>query len=553
MTQQHPSLLTESKAWHDLQHHANVEQIVHLKTLFAEDPLRPQKFSIQAAGLDLDFSRNWIEERTLKLLEKLLQNQKFDEKRQALVSGQKWNHTEGRAALHTALRDKNKTPLEVDGLNVPEAVQVELDKMRSFVESVYRGSFVGHTQKKIKYVINIGIGGSDLGPYMVTEALKPFIGKDSPKVLFVSNVDGSHLYDALAQVNLDETLFLIASKTFATQETMMNAMVAKQKLIEFYNGDESAVAHHFIALSTNDAEVVRFGINPQYIFRFWDWVGGRYSIWSTIGMSIALAVGFENFEKLQKGAFEMDQHFLTAEPTKNMPVVLALLGVWYNNFLGWQSHAIIPYIQNLHRFPAFLQQLDMESNGKSVDRDGHRVDYQTGQTVWGEPGANGQHAFFQLIHQGTKMISSDFILAAKPFHESDLHHRVLIANFVAQTEALMNGLTREQVDKELASLSAEERIFLAPHKVFEGNRPSNTILMERLTPETLGALIALYEHKVFVQGVIWNVNSFDQYGVELGKKLAKTVLSELESGVVGTSHDSSTASVLSKIIEMRAR
>jgi glucose-6-phosphate isomerase len=499
----------------------------------------------------------------MSLLFALARDRGVPEMCEAMFSGQKINVTENRAVLHVALRNLENTPIEVDGKDVMPLVNRELEKMRTFSEKIRSGEWKGHTGKPIRYAVNIGIGGSDLGPVMVTEALKPYA--DGPQVFFVSNIDGTHLAETLKKVDIEETLFIVASKTFTTQETMTNARSAKIALLKHYQGDKKAVARHFVALSTNREAVDAFGIDTENMFKFWDWVGGRYSLWSSIGLSIVLNLGFENFHELLSGAHDMDKHFRTVSLEKNMPVILALLGVWYNNFFGYETQALLPYDQYLHRFAAYFQQGDMESNGKYIDRQGKPVNYQTGPIIWGEPGTNGQHAFYQLIHQGTRVIPCDFIGAAKSHNPLGDHHQILMSNFIAQTEALMTGKTEEEVRKELekqfkeTDLSREqidseiERLLL--HKVFTGNRPTNTILFKRLTPRILGSLIALYEHKVFVQGVIWNINSYDQMGVELGKQLAKKILADFKAiekhPRTSLKHDSSTVALMRYYLKNR--
>jgi glucose-6-phosphate isomerase len=458
-----------------------------------------------------------------------------------MFAGEKINWTEGRAVLHVALRNRANTPIEVDGEDVMPAINAVLEKMRRFSEAVRNGGWRGATGRAITDVVNIGIGGSDLGPAMVCAALQHYA--DGPNAHFVSNVDGTDIAETLKRVDPETTLFLVASKTFTTQETMSNAHTARNWLVGALG--EDAVARHFAALSTNAGAVAEFGIDPDNMFEFWDFVGGRYSLWSAIGLSIALRIGFERFEELLEGAHAMDRHFLEAEPRANMPLTLALLGVWYNNFFGAETHALLPYDQYLSRFAAYFQQGDMESNGKSVNRDGQRVDYQTGPVIWGEPGTNGQHAFYQLMHQGTKLIPADFIGFVETLNPVGDHHAKLMANFFAQTEALAFGLAAENVEAQMraAGLDEDRIAMLTPHRTFEGNRPTNSILVDRLTPRTLGSLIALYEHKIFCQGVLWNINSFDQWGVELGKVLAQRILAELESGEVGE-HDASTTGLI---------
>jgi glucose-6-phosphate isomerase len=457
-----------------------------------------------------------------------------------MFNGEKINNTENRAVLHTALRNRSSKSVIVDGQDVMPEIRSVLQHMRVFSESVRNGDWKGYSGEKIVDIVNIGIGGSDLGPVMVTEALKPY-GKPGLKVHFVSNVDATHIAEVLKYVNPETTLFIIASKTFTTQETIANANTAKKWFLD-YAKDEKYIAKHFVALSTNSKEVSKFGIDTKNMFEFWDWVGGRYSLWSAIGLSIALYIGMDNFEELLTGAFEMDEHFRYTPFEENIPVILAVLGIWYNNFFGAETHAILPYDQYLHRFPAYFQQGDMESNGKRVTRDGEVVDYSTGPIIWGEPGTNGQHAFYQLIHQGTKLIPADFIAPVKSHNPIDEHHLMLLSNFFAQTEALMKGKSEDEARNELKNqgLSGEALDKLLPHKIFEGNKPTNSILVDMITPRSLGSLIAMYEHKIFVQGIIWNINSFDQWGVELGKQLAKVILPELKNDEKVNSHDSST-------------
>lgn len=530
---------TSTEAWKKLTDHFEKVKDKHLRSWFSENPARFKDFSIQTDDLLIDYSKNRIDKEAIKLLIELAKECKLNEAREAMFSGEHINATEDRAVLHTALRNLSDKNITVDGQDISADVSKELTKIESFCNRVHNGDWQGFTGKKITDIINIGIGGSDLGPHMVTEALKPYHVKGI-QVHYVSNVDGSHLFETLKKVNQETTLFLIASKTFTTQETMTNAESAKRWFLE--KGKENEIEKHFAALSTNEDKVKSFGINPQNMFGFWDWVGGRYSLWSAIGTSIALAVGFDNFKKLLNGANKMDQHFLNTPFNENIPVMLGLIGIWYNNFFGAESESVLPYDQYLHRFPAYLQQGNMESNGKSVDRNGEKVNYQTGPIIWGEPGTNGQHAFFQLIHQGTKLIPCDFLAAAKAYHPWEDHHQKLLSNFFAQTEALMNGKTEEEVRKELkdSGKSEEEIKKLLPYKVFEGNKPTNSILYKELNPETLGSLIAMYEHKIFVQGVIWNIYSFDQWGVELGKQLASTILPELNDQNQISTHDSST-------------
>jgi glucose-6-phosphate isomerase len=534
------SHLTLSTAWRALAvHHKNIVG-THMRDMFAADPRRFEKFSLAFNDILLDYSKNRITEETMKLLFALARQEDVEGWREKMFNGEKINFTEERAVLHTALRNRSNRPILVDGRDVMPDVQKVLAQMKQFCHNVRSGTWQGYTGKGISDIVNIGIGGSDLGPAMVTEALKPY-GKPDLHVHFVSNIDGTHLAEVLKKVRPETTLFLVASKTFTTQETMTNAASARRWFLDAA-GDENAVAKHFVALSTNTREVVKFGIDPRNMFEFWDWVGGRYSLWSAIGLSIALSIGYENFEELLAGAFEMDEHFRTTPLEKNMPVILALLGIWYNNFFGAQTHAILPYDQYLHRFAAYFQQGDMESNGKFVERSGAKVDYSTGPVIWGEPGTNGQHAFYQLIHQGTKLIPCDFIAPIETHNPLGEHHRILLSNFFAQTEALMKGKSPEEIRKEseASGMKGNELEALLPHKVFEGNRPTNSILVRKVTPRTLGSLIALYEHKIFVQGIIWNINSFDQWGVELGKQLARAILPELNSSKGVTTHDSST-------------
>jgi len=540
--------LTRSPAWAALAQHRQEFGDTHMRDLFAADPARFDRFSVEAAGLFLDYSKNRITPETLNLLLDLARQQDVAGWRDRMVSGAPINLTEGRAVLHTALRNRSDRPVTVDGRDVMPAVRAVLERMDAFAAAVRDGVWTGYTGQPITDVVNIGIGGSDLGPVMVTEALKPFA---HPHVAlhFVSNIDGTHLAETLKWLDPETTLFIVASKTFTTQETLTNAHSARRWFLESAK-DPAHVAKHFVAVSTNEAEVVKFGIDPANMFGFWDWVGGRYSLWGAIGLPIAIAIGPERFAELLTGARAMDEHFRDAPLERNMPVLLALLGVWYVNFWGASSHAVLPYDQYLHRFTAYLQQLDMESNGKSVTRDGEPVDHATGPVVFGEPGTNGQHAFYQLIHQGTALIPCDFVATAtshNPIGESaGAHHRILLSNVFAQAEALMRGKTADEVRAEMtrAGKAPDAVEALVPHRVFTGNRPSNTILVKSLTPATLGALIALYEHKVFVQGVVWNINSFDQWGVELGKQLASSILPELEAVPQDGAHDSSTTGLM---------
>jgi glucose-6-phosphate isomerase len=551
--------LTESPAWKSLQkHHADAAHW-NLRELFGKDPARSERYRAEACGLYLDYSKNLIQDETLRLFRDLIAQAGVEERREAMFRGDKINFTEKRAVLHTALRYQGSKPILEDGKDVMPGVRAVLEKMRVFCGRIRSGEWKGHTGKPIRYVVNIGIGGSDLGPVMATEALKPYSydasGKQRIEAHFVSNVDATHLVETLRRVELDQTLFLVASKTFTTQETMVNAHSARDALLKIFGGDVSSVAKHFAALSTNIPAVKAFGIDPENAFEFWDWVGGRYSCWSAIGLSIALFIGFDNFQAFLRGADAMDTHFREAPVAQNLPMILASLGIWYNDFFGAQTQGIMPYDQYLHRLPAYLQQADMESNGKSRARSGARVDYSTGAIIWGEPGTNGQHSFYQLIHQGTRLIPCDFIAPMQSHNPVGSHHRILLSNCFAQTEALMVGKTLSEAEGELRAqgMPESEVKALAPYKVFEGNRPTNTLLMPKVTPETLGSLIALYEHKIFVQGVIWDINSYDQMGVELGKQLAKTLQGELEAGeknamppsqLNGLNHDSSTKALM---------
>lgn len=531
-------------AWNALTQHK--ADNLSIPQLFAEDASRFDKYSLHFENeLLVDFSKNAINDKTLTLLRQLANECGLDSAKNAMFSGKKINRTEDRAVLHVALRNRANTPIAVDGKDVMPEVNAVLAKMKDFCEHVISGEWKGYTGKAITDVINIGIGGSDLGPYMVTEALRPY--KNHLNMHFVSNVDGTHIAEVLRKVNPETTLVLVASKTFTTQETMTNALSARKWLLDSAK-DESAVAKHFVALSTNAKEVEKFGIDTANMFEFWDWVGGRYSLWSAIGLSIALSLGFENFEQLLAGAHAMDQHFLLTPIEKNIPTTLALVGIWNNNFLGAESEAILPYDQYMHRFAAYFQQGNMESNGKFVGRDGKPVTHQTGPIIWGEPGTNGQHAFYQLIHQGTKLIPCDFIAPAQTHNPLSDHHNKLLSNFFAQTEALAFGKSKEVVEKEFleAGKTLEEVVEIVPFKVFTGNKPTNSILVQKITPYSLGALIAMYEHKIFVQGVIFNIYSFDQWGVELGKQLANRILPELENNEEITSHDSSTNGLINQ-------
>jgi glucose-6-phosphate isomerase len=538
--------ITETRSWKELtEHHLAIAPIL-MRDLFAQDGDRFRRFSLRQDDLLLDFSKNRITEKTMALLWALAREAGVAAMRDRLFAGEPINLTEGRSVLHVALRNRGNRPIQVDGADVMPEVNRALEHMRSFSEAVRGGAWTGFTGKPIRAIVNIGIGGSDLGPVMVTEALAPYRRADLD-LHFVSNVDGSHIAEALKRVDPETTLFLVASKTFTTQETMTNAHSARRWFLQ-HAKDPKHVAKHFVALSTNAKEVAQFGIDPANMFVFWDWVGGRYSLWSSIGLPIALAIGFQNFERLLDGAFEMDEHFRATPLEQNLPVTLALLGVWYNNFFGAETHAILPYDQYLHRFPAYFQQGDMESNGKRVTRDGRAVTYQTGPVIWGEPGTNGQHAFYQLIHQGTKLVPCDFLAAVETHNPLGQHHQLLLANFFAQPEALMRGRDETEARLELAGqgLTGNALDALLPHKVFPGNRPTNSLLYQKLDPKTLGRLIALYEHKIFVQGVIWNVNSYDQWGVELGKKLASAIVPELQTADDIATHDSSTNALINE-------
>ncbi len=538
-------------AWKKLQEHYKEIKQVSLQELFENDPKRFDKFSCCTKDLVLDYSKNRITQKTMGLLVDLAKECQLEKCRSLFFSGAAINATEHRAVLHTALRNFSSQPIYVEGKNVMPEVKKVLRQMKSFCESIHNGKHRGYTGKRIKYIVNIGIGGSDLGPLMVTEALKPY-WKKGIETYFVSNIDGSHIAETLKKVNAEETLFLIASKTFTTQETMTNAFTARNWFLKKAK-KESHIAKHFVALSTNEKEVLRFGIDSKNMFAFWDWVGGRYSLWSAIGLSISLTIGFKAFSDLLKGAHHIDKHFREAPLKENMPVILALLGIWYTNFFGAQTEAILPYDQYLHRFPAYFQQGNMESNGKQTDRSGKPVQYATGPIIWGEPGTNGQHAFYQLIHQGTPLIPCDFIAAAQSQNPIGDHHEKLMSNFFAQTEALLNGKSAPQVKEELRKqgLSPQEIKKLTPFKVFKGNKPTNSILVKKLTPFALGELIALYEHKIFTQGVIWNIYSFDQWGVELGKQLANKILPELLDNKPIKSHDSSTNGLINAYKRMR--
>ena len=542
--------LTDLNAWNELEKNYTVVRGQTMRDMFAADPNRFEEFSVSLGNLLLDYSKNRITKETMKLLVKLAQEAGVEKAREAMFSGEKINITENRAVLHTALRNRSDRPVYVDGKDVMPQIKAVLEKMKTFSTAVRDGEWKGATGKAMTDVVNIGIGGSDLGPVMVVEALKHYQQKGLNSH-FVSNVDGTHMVETLKNLNPETTLFIVASKTFTTQETLTNAKTARDWLVKALG--EEAVSKHFVALSTNTEEVKKFGIDPANMFEFWDWVGGRYSLWSAIGLSIAIAVGYDNFVELLTGGFEMDEHFRNAPLDKNIPVILGLLGVWYHNFFGAEAYAVLPYDQYLHRLPAYLQQADMESNGKGVTKDGKPVSYTTGPILFGEPGTNGQHSFYQLIHQGTHLIPCDFIVPAISLNETGDHHPILLSNVFAQAEALMKGKTAAEVRAEFEAQGAsEEKIqALLNHKIFSGNRPSNTILVERIDPRTLGRLIAMYEHKIFVQGVIWNVNSYDQWGVELGKQLAKKILPEIKSATTVTTHDSSTNGLINAARSMR--
>ena len=534
---------TSTTSWKALEAHASSMKKVAIKNLFKADKERFQKFSLNSGDILFDYSKNIITEETLKLLIQLAAECGLNNGIVSMFAGEKINETEGRAVLHTALRNFSGKPVLTDGKDIMPGIQRVLEQMKAFSNKVHSGEWKGYTGKKIKYIVNIGIGGSDLGPVMVTEALKPY-WVDGIQTYFVSNVDGTHIAETLKKINAEETLFLIASKTFTTQETMTNAHTARTWFLQSAR-DEAHIAKHFAALSTNEKEVVKFGIDKANMFEFWDWVGGRYSLWSAIGLSIMLTVGTENFLSLLEGAHDADNHFRSAPFEKNIPVLMALIGLWYTNFFEAQTEAILPYDQYMHRFAAYFQQGNMESNGKYVGRDKEKVNYKTGPVIWGEPGTNGQHAFYQLIHQGSILIPCDFIAPAISHNPIGDHHNKLLSNFFAQTEALMNGKTKEELIAE--GVKGE----LIPFKVFEGNRPTNSILVKKITPFTLGQMIAMYEHKIFVQGVIWNVYSFDQWGVELGKVLANKILPELENDSAVISHDSSTNGLINLYKQMR--
>ncbi len=543
---------TNTQAWFLLKkHHEEEMSRRHMRDLFTADPGRFHKFSLVFEEILFDYSKNIINQKTLQLLLQLAEDCKLKDAIHDMFAGIRINETENRSVLHTALRNFSDMPIMVEGKDIMPKVRKVLNQMKEFSEKVHNGKWKGYTGKKIRFIVNIGIGGSDLGPVMVTEALRPY-WKKGIETFFVSNVDGTHMAETLKLVRPEETLFLVASKTFTTQETMTNAHTARDWFLETAT-DAAHVAKHFVALSTNEKEVTAFGIDKANMFEFWDWVGGRYSLWSAIGLSIALTIGYDNFEALLKGASAVDEHFRKAKFDRNIPVLMALIGIWYTNFFGSQSEAILPYDQYMHRFSAYLQQANMESNGKSTDRSGNPVNYATGPVIWGEPGTNGQHAFYQLIHQGTLLVPCDFIAPAVSHNAIGDHHIKLLSNFFAQTEALMNGKSENMVKVEFmkADKNEDEIKKLAPFKIFEGNKPTNSFLLKEITPYSLGSLVALYEHKIFVQGVIWNIFSFDQWGVELGKQLANQILPELTGEEEVESHDGSTNGLINAFKKFR--
>jgi len=542
---------TQTKSWQNLSDHYAKINSIRMKDLFNREPERFKKFSLRFNDILVDYSKNLITEETLQLLLGLAHESGVKAAIDSMFTGEKMNGTENRAVLHIALRNRANTPIKVDGTDVMPDVKAVLEKMKIFSDRIISGEWKGYTGKKITDIVNIGIGGSDLGPVMVTQALRPY-AIDGLSVHFVSNIDGTHISETLKGLDPETTLFMVASKTFTTQETMTNAFSARSWFLD-HAAEPAHVAKHFVAISTNAEAVTEFGIDKENMFVFWDWVGGRYSLWSAIGLSIACYIGFDNFSDLLQGAYEMDQHFRSALFKKNIPVLLALIGIWYTNFFGAQSEAILPYDQYLHRFPAYFQQGNMESNGKSVDRGGHKLTYQSGPIIWGEPGTNGQHSFYQHIHQGTKFIPADFLTPAVSHNPIGEHHNILLSNFLAQTEALMNGKTRAEVEAELRQdgKNDDEIQKIAPYKVFDGNKPTNSILFQKLTPKTLGSLIVMYEHKIFVQGIIWNIFSFDQWGVELGKQLAQKIQPELSDDQPVDTHDGSTNGLINAYKGMR--
>ena len=533
---------TTTLAWQKLKHHFQEMENASMKKLFSENPSRASQFHLKWNDFLVDYSKNRINQETIDLLLQLANEVQLKDAITQYFDGDSINQTENRAVLHTALRANETSTIKIDGINVIPEVFAVKNKIKNFTNEVIGGVRKGYTGKPFTDIVNVGIGGSDLGPAMAVEALQFY--KNHLNVHFVSNVDGDHVNEIIKKINPETTLFVIASKTFTTQETLTNSETIKKWFLspEFGTATQEDVAKHFVAVSTNIKKVSEFGINPDNVFPMWDWVGGRFSLWSAVGLSISLAVGYDNYDALLTGAHDMDEHFKTADFDKNIPVTLALLSIWYNNFFGAESEALIPYTQYLQKLAPYLQQGTMESNGKSVARNGEQVDYQTGTIIWGEPGTNSQHAFFQLIHQGTKLIPTDFIGFVKPLYGNEDHHDKLMSNFFAQTEALMNGKTTEQVQAEFdkQGISAEKASFLLPFKVFEGNKPTNTILIQKLTPKSLGALIAMYEHKIFVQGIIWNIFSYDQWGVELGKQMANKILPELINDEIIKDHDGST-------------
>ncbi|MBR2136966.1 MAG: glucose-6-phosphate isomerase [Alphaproteobacteria bacterium] len=541
---------TKSKAWKQLEKVYGSFAKTQMKDLFHDDPKRAEKYSVAFDNMFLDYSKNRIDDKVMNALYALAEERHLQDKIKAMFSGQKINQTENRAVLHIALRNRANKPIYVDGHDVMPQINKVLEKMRDFSEAVRLGTFTGYTGKKLTNIVNIGIGGSDLGPYMVTQALKPYWQKDI-KCYFISNIDGTSCAEVLNNIDPEKTLFIVASKTFTTIETLTNARTCRKWLVDALG--EHAVSKHFIALSTNQTEVEKFGIDPDNMFEFWDFVGGRYSMWSAIGMIIAIAVGFKNFERMLEGAHAMDQHFLQAELPHNIPVILALIGLWYNNFYNIHRYAVVPYDQYLQYLPAYLQQLDMESNGKTITLDHKMVDYATGPALFGGAGTNVQHSFFQLLHQGSESVPVDFIIPAISHNEIGNHHQILISNVLAQGEALMKGKTEAEVVAELQKAGKSEAQIdaLKKYKSFDGNRPSNTIVLKKLDPYSLGMLVAMYEHKVFVQGVLWNINSFDQFGVELGKQMALNILPEIQGTAFGVEHDSSTASLINYIKRIR--
>jgi len=541
---------TRTESWRKLGEHYKQVKGLHMKELFAKDPQRFSKFSLRFQDILIDYSKNRITEETMQLLLGIARDVNLADSIEKMFTGDRINTTEDRAVLHVALRNRSNTPIVVDGKDVMPDVNRVLGRMKDFSQRLHSGEWTGYSSQKITDIVNIGIGGSDLGPVMVTECLKPY-AREGIRVHFVSNIDGTHIAETLKLLQPETTLFIIASKTFTTQETMTNAFTARNWFLD-HAGDQRHIAKHFVAVSTNAEKVKEFGIDTENMFEFWDWVGGRYSLWSAIGLSIACSMGFDNFTELLQGAYEMDVHFRSEGFERNVPVILALIGIWYTNFFGAETEVILPYDQYMHRFPAYYQQGNMESNGKSVDRAGRPVSYQTGPIIWGEPGTNGQHAFYQLIHQGSKLVPADFLAPAISHNPIGEHHQILLSNFFAQPEALMIGKGKEEVLSDLyeEGKNREEIKRLWPYRAFEGNRPSNSILFKKLTPRTLGSLIAMYEHKIFTQGVIWNIFSFDQWGVELGKQLAKKILPELKHDHPVSSHDSSTNGLINAYKEL---